>query len=653
MRKWLSILATLATVHSAANAQEDSARLRGWEIPVAGTPMNLRYFPAGGPLEGKQQVNGTIYLFNNYHWQLDDVNFTKHGSQWTGSYHVPANCAFVAIKLTDNEGNADNNNDRGFVATAIRKEGGRLPGGALAWATFRKPSFNKAPGGYFEKFDLNNEALEMWIRKEMQEFPDSMPRFFDSYIAMLKISTGDEFEEKAPRNLEKFGRFHNITEAGYNTIYNVYKFQLKNNEKADSIRKVILTKYPKGSTARFLRYNEVFLGGEMNEAKMAAMEQFLKDFPISEAKKDTPFTQHYQYHNIQRTLAAAYVARNETAKLAALVPEMDFTTLTEVYHHNFVGAFLIGKIPIEKLYDKSVIVMTEFLKKRNDLSYMEDRYTPKQALALAARQVDEKLAVHIGMLTRKGEYKTAASLLPYISEAGTYKNASLNEARVTIFERMGRKKEVLPAMEASVRANAATPVILEKLKKSYKGKADAFDTYLTSLKPAVDKEKIKSELINEPYTAFSLENMEGKQVSSADWKDKIVVIDYWATWCFPCKAAFPGMQLAVNKFKNDPAVGFYFVATMERGDHYKADIKKYITSSGYTFNVLYDDENPATEGKDRVFKSMTPVFKSAAIPRKVILKNGLIRYTSEGYLGSPSGLADELSYVIELLKAEK
>jgi hypothetical protein len=91
---------------------------------------------------------------------------------------------------------------------------------------------------------------------------------------------------------------------------------------------------------------------------------------------------------------------------------------------------------------------------------------------------------------------------------------------------------------------------------------------------------------------------------------------------------------------------------MERGDNYKSDIKKYITGSGYTFKVLYDDVNPATEGKDRVFKSMTPVFQSAAIPRKVILKNGVIRYTSEGYLGSPSGLADELSAVIELLKAE-
>lgn len=651
MRKWLSILAALATVHGAANAQADSARLRGWERATAGTTLNLRYFPKGGPLEGKQQVNGTIYLFNNYRWQLDDVNFTHNGDQWNSTYKLPANCAFLAIKLTSEDGKADNNNDFGYVVTPINKNGGRLPGGALGWATFRKPSFNKAPGGYFDKFDLNNEALEMWIRKEMEEFPDSMPHFFDSYIGMLKIKLGDEFAEKAPRNLEKFGRFPNITETGYNTIYDVYKFQLKDEVKADSIRKVILAKYPKGRTARFQRHSEVF-AMPMDEKKMAAMESFLKEFPVADMRKDTPVTQRFLYYNMHRTLAAAYVARNEKAKLAALLPEMDFATLAEVYHHNFVGAFLTGKIPIEKLYDLSVLVMNEFLKKRNDLSYMEDRYTPQQAAVLAQKQVDEKLAVHIGMLAKKGEYKTAAALLPYISEKGTYENARLNDARVTIFEHTGRKKDVLPAMEASVRAGAATPAILEKLKKAYKGKAATYDAYLASLKPALNKEELQKALINAPYKAFQLEGMDGKSVNSADWKDKIVVIDYWATWCFPCKAAFPGMQLAVDKYKNDQGVDFYFVATMERGDNYKSDIKKYITGAGYTFKVLYDAENPATEARDLVFKSMTPVFRSAAIPRKVILKNGVIRYTSEGYLGSPSGLADELSAVIELLKAE-
>jgi thiol-disulfide isomerase/thioredoxin len=188
--------------------------------------------------------------------------------------------------------------------------------------------------------------------------------------------------------------------------------------------------------------------------------------------------------------------------------------------------------------------------------------------------------------------------------------------------------------------------MISKLKELH-GDNTGFDAYMESLKAVDDvkrtKAALKAKLINEKYTTFKLEDMHGKTVNSADWKDKIVVIDFWATWCFPCKMAFPGMQLAVDKYEKDPSVGFYFIATMERSKTYKEDIKKYIQSSGYRFEVLYDEH---------VFKSLTPFFNSSGIPRKIIVKNGYIRYTSEGYEGSPSKLADEISYVIEILKAE-
>jgi len=54
-----------------------------------------------------------------------------------------------------------------------------------------------------------------------------------------------------------------------------------------------------------------------------------------------------------------------------------------------------------------------------------------------------------------------------------------------------------------------------------------------------------------------------------------------------------------------------------------------------------------------VFRSLVPLFNSSGIPRKIIVKNGIVRYSSEGYSGSPSLLMDELSMAIELLRAEK
>jgi thiol-disulfide isomerase/thioredoxin len=247
-----------------------------------------------------------------------------------------------------------------------------------------------------------------------------------------------------------------------------------------------------------------------------------------------------------------------------------------------------------------------------------------------------------------GKYTEAIPYLDLLTEKDKYADAALNEARITILENTGREKMILPALELGVRANAATPAMIAKLKSIYTAHdSTGFDTYMESLKAADDvkkmKEELKTKLIREKFTAFKLEDMNGNKVNSADWKDKIVAIDFWATWCFPCKMAFPGMQLAVDKYAKDPSVGFYFIATMERSKTYKEDIKKYIGSSGFRFQVLYDDH---------VFKSMVPLFHSSAIPRKIIVKNGYIRYTSEGYEGSPSKLADEISYVIEILKTE-
>ena len=166
--------------------------------------------------------------------------------------------------------------------------------------------------------------------------------------------------------------------------------------------------------------------------------------------------------------------------------------------------------------------------------------------------------------------------------------------------------------------------------------------------------KLKNSLIKEKIDLFALEDLDGKKVDLSKMKGKIIVLDFWATWCSPCKASLPGMQMAVNKYKNDPNVGFYFISTMETASNFRENIREFLKEKNYSLDVLCDNVNLKTKKRDAVYSAYSKAFKFSGIPHKMIIDgNGYLRWSSNGYFGSPSALAEEIGFIIETLKAEK
>ena len=85
---------------------------------------------------------------------------------------------------------------------------------------------------------------------------------------------------------------------------------------------------------------------------------------------------------------------------------------------------------------------------------------------------------------------------------------------------------------------------------------------------------------------FRLTDLAGKEQSLSQYRGKIVLLNFWATWCKPCTTEMPAMQASFDKLRDK---GFVVVAVNELEDD--ARVREHIKQYGHTFPVLMDRDN--------------------------------------------------------------
>ena len=115
---------------------------------------------------------------------------------------------------------------------------------------------------------------------------------------------------------------------------------------------------------------------------------------------------------------------------------------------------------------------------------------------------------------------------------------------------------------------------------------------------------------------FQLESAAGKSVNLSDYRGQVVLLNFWASWCGPCRKEMPILEQLHKQYKSK---GFTMVGVNVEPS--SADAVNWLKSTPVSFPILFDTDS-----------SVSKLYRVEGMPNTVIVdRNGKVRYIHRGY----------------------
>lgn len=591
--------------------------------PQAGKIVSFTYNPAGTML-GHRVPEAIVCFLDNKNFPTEDIQLNQTGNLFKGAFRVPKKATAFFIRFTAG-GLSDNNGEKGYAYLVYHKNV-PVPGAyaGLAYAT--------GLGADFSGIKKDMKASANLYKREFVKHPGLEKDYERLFLLTLSYSDagGQYFADQRAAELARGKSEHQLIEA-----YNYFK-HARRNATADSLLKVILTNYPNGGQA----LNMLIVRFETEpgaDAKDTIFQKVLAAQPNNKNGNDY----------CRQELALAYLSEGNFKRFDALFPNVKNVP-------GFADGLSdqLATWAEQKKYPEETALIADkalgFLKNPNAVPV--PFLSPKQVAAQRRDLYYHVLQTAARNLYNEGKIKEAIEKEGQVYLAVT--NAGL-EAIGLYASMLNSNNDFIKAkavLEKGYAAGVKSKELDSILKMNYTdrlGNGLRFAQYLDSLRQLADfneQDNLVKNITKVAAPSFKLNDINGKPVSFADLKGKVIILDFWATWCAPCKASFPAMQKTIDLFKDNPNVVFLFVDTWENTGNYKNEVKKYLSDSKYSFTVLFDEKG--LDGKQSRLRNLYGV---VSVPTKFIIdKTGNIIFRVEGYSGPEDRLINELSSEIEI-----
>ncbi|WP_255067302.1 TlpA disulfide reductase family protein [Lacihabitans sp. LS3-19] len=480
------------------------------------------------------------------------------------------------------------------------------------------------------KVDYNEAAKN--IEKEWQLYPEMENKCVPYYLEVLlkipekKNETLVKIKEKLDNGIQS-----KIQEREIRYFANLY---YENNLKSlDSVKNILTKLFQNGITSSEKRISEIKYGENSN----TIFEDI--DYLLNSNHELTTF-QRIDLVNYKLAVLL-YQNRIEIFESVFSKAQKEYPKilLYSFLAHNFneyaYSYFKGNKLDLANLFSK------QSLRFYSNLDTLSISY-------------GNSLDTYASIIYASGDLNNATKYQSKAVELMNLQNDTSNQRLIEYLNEARNFPEIINVGRKIIKANTSTNLIDSLYKNALKKLNKEDPDYLKLKKDAFQKKQkeILSKIINQKAQDFALFDLNGKTVQLKDYKGKILIIDFWATWCKPCLASFPAMKKLQNEFK-DKNVKFVFISTLEHvntSDSINLTEKILELANIRHFNefeILIDQKN----SKSGDFK-MALDYNVQGIPAKFIVdKNGNLRYKSVGF-GSEDKLRFEIDTVVNFLLSE-
>ena len=597
--------------------------------PEAGQNVNIQIndVPAEeGPL------HAVVYYFDGTELVSNDVGMlpSDNASQIKMALAIHEHTSWVRV-VVKNEFNQIGSADEKFV-----KNTSALPKAGLIEQALGSSVYARLLG-----IEANNGDVVTSFREAIKAYPQWLDNseVYRSYYIIAKRAEATEDLAAIKTYSNTLAQKSNITNEAL--MVNAIRATKDMGDSALSmnLRKKLDKKYPKSILAQEEKLAS-FTKAATVEEKIKIRDQFKSQFPAT--KENTRMLDQ-----MTSTLAQEYAGKEDWNKVKSYVYEVIDPTVRANVCNTYAWKLSGESIEAEaKNLDIAAALSASSLSLLSTDNPMPTGLTKKEWGSVMENNKAGYGDTYALILYKQGKYEEALTYQSFSVANNKYEDGEMNERYAVYLQKAGRTQDLEKFMDQIMVSGNAT----EKVKMMHKEhwtqtatKDQLYSQYLKQLEnqaQAMREEKIMKTWESTDAPSFTLKDLNGSIVSLADYKGKTIVLDFWATWCGPCKASFPGMKKAVEHFASDQNVVFLFVDTWENGDNIDARVADFIKTNNYPFHVVMDSEAKVVND-----------YKVSGIPTKFIIgPDQKIRFTAVGYSGNNDELVEELKTMIQLVQ---